>query len=263
MATSYAPNTKLGKPAVADRNWDQALNANADRLDALAPIGGLCVTPLEVPSASLNVRVAPGRYQKRDGTVGTFAGAASFTLATSQTSVLYLTDAGVLSVSISGYPTTAHVRLGTVVTGASSITSMSDDRVVCSVVGTDALPYLPLAGGTLTDGANVGVGTVTGTQIGTSATQKLGFWGASPVARPGAYTQGYTPSSKTLSAYTPVVESTAFTGLASGQSGQPYSQINDLNNLRAAYENLRLFTENLAQVLNSLINDHRSTGLTG
>ena len=68
------PPTKLGKPAVADRYWDQALDANADLLDALAPVGGLCVTPLELPSASLNVRVAPGCYQKRDGTVGSFAG---------------------------------------------------------------------------------------------------------------------------------------------------------------------------------------------
>ena len=98
MATSYShSNTKLGKPAVADRNWDQALNANADLLDALAPIGGLCVTTLEVPSASLNVQVAPGQYQKSDGTVGTFAGAASFALGPGQTSVLFLTDAGILS----------------------------------------------------------------------------------------------------------------------------------------------------------------------
>src|SRR4051812_25029482 len=97
MATSYTPNTKLRKPTVADRSWDVALNANSDLLDAIAPIGGLCVTPLEVPSASLNVRVAPGRYQKRDGTVGTFAGATSLALGPGQTSVLYLTDAGVLS----------------------------------------------------------------------------------------------------------------------------------------------------------------------
>lgn len=262
MATSYAPNTKLGKPAVADRNWDQALNANADLLDTLAPIGGLCVTSLEVPSASLNVRVAPGRYQKRDGTVGTFAGTASFALGPSQTSVLYLTDAGVLSTS-TGYPTTAHVRLATVVTGAATVTRLSDDRVVCSVVGTDALPYLPLAGGVLNDGANLTLGTVTGTQIGTSTTQKLGFWNAPPVARPGPYTQVYAVSTRTLAAYTPIVETASFSGLATGQGGLPYAQVADLNSLRAAYENLRQFTENVAQVLNALLNDHRSTGLTG
>ena len=68
---------------------------------------------------------------------------------------------------------------------------MTDNRVVCSVVGTDALPYLPLAGGALGDGANLVLGTTTGTQIGTSTTQKLGFWNAPPVTRPGPYTQVY------------------------------------------------------------------------
>ena len=195
--------------------------------------------------------------------MGTFAGSASFALGAGQTSVLYLTEAGVLSTSTGGYPTTAHVPLATVVTGASTITSVSDNRVVCSVVGTDALPYLPLAGGVLNDGANIALGTATGTQIGTSTTQKLGFWNASPVVRPGPYTQGYTVSSKTLAAYTPIVEGNAFSGIATGQAGQPYAQVADLNNLRSAYENLRQFSESVAQVLNALLDDLRSTGLTG
>ena len=263
MATSYAPNTKLGKPAVADRNWDQALNANADLLDALAPIGGLCVTPLEVPSASLNVRVAPGRTRSATARWGPSRARHRSHSGAGQTSVLYLTDAGTLSASTGGYPATAHVRLATVVTGAAAITSLSDDRVVCSVVGTDALPYLPLAGGALGDGANLALGTAAGTRIGTSTTQKLGFWNAPPVARPGPYTQGYAVSSRTLAAYTPIVEATAFAGIATGQAGTPYAQVADLNNLAAAYENLRQFAENIAQVLNALINDLRSTGLTG
>jgi hypothetical protein len=125
------------------------------------------------------------------------------------------------------------------------------------------LPYLPLAGGVLNDGASLALGTVAGTRIGTSATQKLSFWSAPPVTRPGPYTQGYSLSSKTLASYTPIVETTAFSGLATGQAGQPYAQVADLNNLRAAYENLRQFTENAVQVLNALINDHRSTGLSG
>lgn len=37
---------------------------------------------------------------------------------------------------------------------------------------------------TLADGANLIFGTATGSQIGTSATQKLGLWGATPVVRP-------------------------------------------------------------------------------
>jgi hypothetical protein len=263
MATSYTNKTKLGKPAVADRNWNVPLNANADLLDALAPVGGLCVSLTEVPSASLNVCVALGNYQKRDGTVGTFSGAATFPVGASQTSSLYLTDAGALTVSTSGYPATSHVRLATVVTSGTTVTSINDDRVVCLVLGTDSRPYLPLAGGTLTDGANLALGSTVGTQIGTVTTQKLSFWGVTPPARPSPYTQVYTTSTKTLLAYTPVAETTAFSGIASGQTGSPYAQVSDLNNLRGAYENLRQLAENVAQVLNALLNDLRSTGLTG
>jgi hypothetical protein len=263
MATSYTSNTKLGKPALADRNWNVPLSANIDLLDSLAPIGGLCVTAAEVPSASLNVCVAAGKYQKRDGTVGVFAAAASLTLAPSQTSWLYLTDGGVLTVSISGYPATSHVRLATVVTGPATVTGITDDRVVCSVVGTDALPFLPLAGGTLNEGANVALGTAAGTQIGTATTQKLGFWSATPVVRPSPYTQVYNLSTRTLAAYTSLVETTPFGGINNSQPASPYAQVNDLNTLRAAYENLRQLCENLAGLLNSVIDDLRSIGLLG
>jgi len=44
--------------------------------------------------------------------------------------------------------------------------------------------HLPVAGGTLDDGANVAVGIGTGTKIGTAVSQKLGFWGTTPVAQP-------------------------------------------------------------------------------
>ena len=36
---------------------------------------------------------------------------------------------------------------------------------------------------TLGEGANIAVGTATGTKIGTATTQKLGFWNASPVVQ--------------------------------------------------------------------------------
>ena len=43
--------------------------------------------------------------------------------------------------------------------------------------------YLPLAGGTMDDGANVVLGSTTGTKVGTVSTQKLGFLGATPIVR--------------------------------------------------------------------------------
>lgn len=42
---------------------------------------------------------------------------------------------------------------------------------------------LLLSGGTLDDGANIALGSTTGTKIGTATTQKLGFFNATPVVR--------------------------------------------------------------------------------
>lgn len=54
--------------------------------------------------------------------------------------------------------------------------------------------YLPLAGGTMTEGANIVLGTVTGTKIGTTVTQKIGWWNATPVVQNTGWTAtaGYT-----------------------------------------------------------------------
>jgi hypothetical protein len=48
--------------------------------------------------------------------------------------------------------------------------------------------------GSWADGVNIALGTSTGTQIGTSSSQKLGFFGATPITRPtmGAATAGGT-----------------------------------------------------------------------
>lgn len=43
---------------------------------------------------------------------------------------------------------------------------------------------------TINDGGNVAVGTTTGTKIGTSASQKLGFFNATPVVQPSGASQG-------------------------------------------------------------------------
>lgn len=48
-------------------------------------------------------------------------------------------------------------------------------------------PALRVVLGSLPDGANIALGSTTGTQIGTASTQKLGFFGATPIVRPAAY----------------------------------------------------------------------------
>src|SRR5271165_4961315 len=156
MSTTYTPNVKLGQPAIADTGWSTPLNSNAATLDGLAPVSGLAVTLHEIPSTSLNVAVAAGNYLQQDGTISTYAGSASTAVTTATTNYLYLdlTASGALTVNTTGFPTTAHVRLAKVVAGASTITSIADQRVAFAVLGS------------FLDGVNFTFGTTTGTQIG-------------------------------------------------------------------------------------------------
>ena len=184
MSTSYTTNAQLQKPANADPYWDVPLNANADYLDGLAAIGALLVTPNEAPSTTLKVRVSAGTYVKADGTVGTYAGVANLTLSASSTTRLWLTDAGVLTTGGS-FPTTAHVRLATVVTGTATVTSVADARVASSVMGT-GLGFLLKAGDAFVDAsaaATFTLGTTHGTLFGATTADLLGFHAATPSAQ--------------------------------------------------------------------------------
>ncbi|MDE2101004.1 MAG: hypothetical protein KGL39_27405 [Patescibacteria group bacterium] len=190
MSTTYTTNLKLQEPADGDTQWGDTLNATISLLDAQNAIGDMAVTLHETPSASLDVDVSSGAYVKTDGTIGSYAGAVSVAVTTAATNYLYLDSTGALQQNTTGFPTNAAVYpLATVVAGASTITSITDSRVVFTAVGS---PSLPLAGGTLTDGANIALGSTTGTKLGTASTQKLGFFGATPVVQPtvGAATAG-------------------------------------------------------------------------
>jgi hypothetical protein len=182
MSNTYTPNVQLAMPASGDRTWNVALNANCSTLDALAPLGSLSVTTTEVPSASLNIRVAAGTYLNQDGTIGTFAGVASQALTISATNYVYLdlTNSGTLTVNTTGFPSTAHVRLAVVTAGAGTISSIADTRVAFDVIGSFA------------DGINFTFGSNTGTKLGTAPNQKLAFFGKTPIAQPtmGAATAG-------------------------------------------------------------------------
>ncbi len=132
MSNTYTTNTRLAKPGASDRGWGTTLNANADVLDALAPVGGLVVAPTEQPSTTLNVRVAAGRFVRSTGVEVSYGGTASQALTASTTSYLYLTDAAspVLTVNTTGFPAagTPHLPLATVATGASSVALVTDRR---------------------------------------------------------------------------------------------------------------------------------------
>jgi len=163
MATSYTSNAKLRKPGAADRAWNTPINENADILDGFTALGGLCVTLVETPSASLNVKVAAGSYQKSDGTLGTYAGTASQAITLSTTKYLYLTNAGTLTVG-SAWPTSGYyVPLAVVVAGATTITSITDARAPVGVV----------SGGATSGTATLVAGTVTVTTAAVAAGSKI------------------------------------------------------------------------------------------
>lgn len=170
--------------------WQSRLNITSNLLDSMAALGSLAVALTEVPSSTLNVKVSAGSFRKSDGTIVSYAGTASQALTTAATNYLYLSDSGTLTANTTGFPAAFHVRLAVVVAGATTITSVTDARIPWVSGGANGNTiYLSLAGGTLTDGANVALGTGTGSQIGTAAAQKLGLWGAVPVVQPSGAAQ--------------------------------------------------------------------------
>ena len=60
MSTTYTPTLNSPSRPSATPAGRPRSTPTADALDGLAPVGGLCVTLAEVPSASLNVAVAAG-----------------------------------------------------------------------------------------------------------------------------------------------------------------------------------------------------------
>lgn len=90
---------------------------------------------------------------------------------------------------------------------------------------------------------------------------KFGAFGTAAITRPSAYTQTYSTADKTLAAWTPDTESTPYTGIATDVGGTPYATVDDLNQLRVAYENLRVTHEDLMQFVNAMLDDLQALGL--
>lgn len=149
MASTYTTRISLAKPAVADRAWGTTLNADFDLLDAQAALGSLAVTAAETPSTTRTVAVSAGSTRKSDGTLLTYAGG-TVTLAASQTHLLWLDESGALQ-HAGSWPSAWHTRLAQVVTGAATVTSVTDQRIPWQSAGLNLnTVYLALAGGTLT-----------------------------------------------------------------------------------------------------------------
>ena len=87
----------------------------------------------------------------------------------------------------------------------------------------------------------------------------LGLLAMTPASAPTGYSWTYTASTKGFPAYTPNTQSVAFVGglLDLLQA----ARLSDLNALRVAVENLRVFAENLAQQHNAISLDLKAQGL--
>lgn len=89
----------------------------------------------------------------------------------------------------------------------------------------------------------------------------LGFFGATPISQPGTYSAGWSTADRTAPAYTAQPVNTPFTGglLDLLQA----ARLTDLNTVRLATENNRVFAEATRKQLNALIDDLRALGLIG
>ena len=132
---------------------------------------------------------------------------------------------------------------------------------------------------TMADAKNIVVNATTGTKIGTAITQKLGFYGVTPVAQPGAYTQTYATADKTnaaigataIAAVIPAAAPAGGTGTAAGgwdTAANRDAAITTINDLRswivevdADYEALLVDVTDAKQLLNSIIDDLQALGL--
>jgi hypothetical protein len=120
----------------------------------------------------------------------------------------------------------------------------------------------------ITDAKNVVLGTTTGTKLGTATTQKLGFFNATPVVQPGAYTQTYATADKTHAALT-AAALTHSVGTADGtvaDVGASFSQTilnNNFRDLSTQVNNLVTDLTDVKQLVNALIDDLQALGLVG
>ena len=144
---TYTPNSKLIIPAQADRNWNVQMAADLTMIDGFTPIGNLCVSLHETPSASLAVMVAPGKFTSAAGAIIAYPGNTNVVLAASAINFLFLSDAGSLNVNQIGFPSTVnYVPLAVAATGTSTVQMIQDQRFAAFSAGRPgaSLPATPI-----------------------------------------------------------------------------------------------------------------------
>lgn len=212
-------------------------------------------TTLQDSAASSSKTVTLPNFTGTLATIGnfaqTFSGACTFSqdiTISNTTPSLFLTDT-----------TTSSDDYSINVDGSSfSIKNETDSTTSFSVTGTGGITLNAGADKTINiqDQNNFvfGGGMGTGTKFGTATGQKMGFWNATPVAQPSAFTQTYSTASKTHS--NPTAATVTDTNGTAG-----FNLAADRTAVVTAVNNLIADVANVKQVLNALIDDLQSEGL--
>ena len=147
-------------------------------------------------------------------------------------------------------------------------------RLLAGVAGTTEKFSVTNAGlTTWADAADLVFGSTTGTKIATATTQKLGFFNATPIVQPSAYTQTYATADKihanlTSATLTDNTTGTANTTLEALTSGTVYATDvgairNNFADLAASNNAIIVDLTDLKQLVNSVIDDLQVLGLAG
>ncbi|KKL86545.1 hypothetical protein LCGC14_1943700, partial [marine sediment metagenome] len=112
---------------------------------------------------------------------------------------------------------------------------------------------------TMGDAKNIALNTTTGTKIGTATAQKLGFYNATPVAQPGAYTQTYSTGNKTVANAT----CASMGDLVATSGGWGASSEINFDKVTTAVDQIIADNLDLRQAVTSIIDDLQALGLVG
>lgn len=164
MPDSYTPNLHFTLQVRGDTSWGSRVNTMLTALDGLSALGGLNVVPFETPtSTSLFVWLTPGTFLRTsDGTEIAFAGQ-KLTCTANLTNFLWLDNTGTAHVATTGYPAGEILKLARVVAGASTITSIVDDRRQLWTSGLNIVPIFVGSGASHAPGLVPDAGATAGT----------------------------------------------------------------------------------------------------
>lgn len=115
------------------------------------------------------------------------------------------------------------------------------------------------ADSTLANGVDIAVGTTTGTKIGTSSAQKLGFFNATPVVRQTGYTQTYSTADRT---HANATATSVATTAATGTTPKGYTTVAQADAIVTAVNALIVDVRDVKQLVNAVIDDLQAYGLS-